>query len=171
MQSTSLRTPTRYEAERIEAMMKLGCVACAVLGIPYAEAQCHHILDGGTRMGHWFSIPVCAGHHKGEFTALQRRLLLEIAEERGIKENPLGAIHTGRKAFAKVYGTEKQLWTRVQERLRLPAVWPSSKILPRRGYVQVDVEATQDRDRGPGDVSPGGSDVEAPGQAATGAAV
>lgn len=139
MQSTSLRAPTRYEQERFDAMLRLGCVACAVLGIPYAEVQCHHILDGGVRMGHWFSLGLCAGHHKGEFTALQRRLLVEVAEERGIKHDPLVAVHTGRKAFARVYGTEKQLWTRVQERLRLPAVWPSSKILPRRGYERLEM--------------------------------
>lgn len=128
----STRPPTIYEAERIEAMMRLGCVACAVLGIPYAEVQCHHILDGGTRMGHWFSLPVCAGHHKGEFTAVQRTILMEASDERKIRYDVLVAIHRGRKAFARVYGTERELWSRVQERLRLPAVWPPTKILPRR---------------------------------------
>lgn len=133
---TSLRPPTRYEAERIEAMLKLGCVACAQLGIPYAEVQCHHILDGGVRMGHWFSLGLCAGHHKGEFTALQQTLVVEVAQERGIRHDPLVAIHTGRKAFARVYGTERELWVRVQGRLRLPAIWPPTKILPRRSYVE-----------------------------------
>lgn len=125
---TSLRAPTRYEAERIAAMMKLGCVACAALGIPYVLVECHHLLDGNVRMGHWFSIPLCAGHHRGEFTKLQKEL---------IPARKRVAISSGRKAFARVYGTERQLWTRVQERLRLPAVWPSSKILPRRGYAEL----------------------------------
>lgn len=144
MQSTSLRSPTRYEQERIEAMLRLGCVACAHLGIPYVQVQCHHIIEGAKRLGHWFTLPVCIGHHKGEFTALQRRLLVEVSEERGIKDDPLVAIHTGRKTFAKVYGTEKQLWIRVQERLKLPAIWPSSKILPRRGYVELDTAALRE---------------------------
>lgn len=172
MQSTSLRPPTRYEQERIEAMLSLGCVACAQIGIPYVEVQCHHILDGTVRMGHWFTLPVCAGHHKGEFDALQRRLLVEVAEERGIKDNPLVAIHTGRKTFAKVYGTEKQLWTRVQERLRLPAVWPSSKVLPRRGYAETDmgVVAGTPSKAPPDATSPGDCDVHASGPATTGAA-
>ena len=121
----STRAPTKYEAERIEAMKRLGCVACAVLGIPYIDTEIHHILNGGKRMGHWFTIPLCAGHHQGRFTALQRDLL-EPKQQVGLSD--------GRKLFNAIYGSEKQLWERVQDRLRLPKMWPVSKILPRRGY-------------------------------------
>ena len=125
----STRAPTKYEAERIEAMKRLGCVACAVLGIPYAQIEVHHLLDGGVRMGHWFTIPLCAGHHRGLFTALQRDLL---------EEKQQVAISDGRKLFRAVYGTERELWERVQTRLKLPKVWPVSKILPRGRHVEVD---------------------------------
>lgn len=121
----STRAPTKYEAERIEAMKRLGCVACAVLGIPYADIEVHHILDGNKRMGHWFTIPLCAGHHQGRFTALQRDLMEDTQQV---------ALSDGRKLFNAVYGSERQLWERVQDRLRLPKVWPVSKVLPRRGY-------------------------------------
>lgn len=131
----STRAPTRYEAERIEAMKKLGCVACAVLGIPYVQIEVHHLLDGGVRMGHWFTIPLCAGHHRGLFTALQRDLL---------EEKQQVAISDGRKLFRAVYGTERQLWERVQTRLKLPKVWPVSKILPRGRHVEVDTELASD---------------------------
>jgi hypothetical protein len=124
---SSLGPPTRYEQERIEAMVRLGCVCCAKLGIPYANVECHHLLSGGKKMGHWFTIPLCAGHHQGYFTALQKKLI--PAKQRV-------AISSGSKAFARIYGTQRELWARVQKRLKLPAVWPSSKILPRREYVE-----------------------------------
>jgi len=121
---TSLRSPTKYEAERIEAMMRLGCVACAVLfDLPVAAQECHHILSGGRRMGHWFTLPLCRGHHQGDWSPEQKDAI--PAEKRV-------AISDGRKAFISVYPTERQLWERVQDRLHLPKVWPVSlKILPR----------------------------------------
>lgn len=119
----STRKPTTYEAERIEAMMKLGCVCCAALGIPYADVECHHLLDGGRRMSHWYTVPLCAGHHQGKFTDLQREL---------IPRRKLVAISSGTKAFNKVYGTQRQLWEKVQRKLKLSLAWPLSKIVPRR---------------------------------------
>ena len=158
----STRAPTKYEAERIEAMKRLGCVACAVLSIPYAHVECHHLLDGGVRMGHWFSIPLCAGHHRGAFTALQRDLL---------DENQQVAISDGRKRFSAIYGTERQLWERVQIRLKLPKVWPVSKIVPRGRHVEVDTSDVEVRDISSarsGAGSTGHRDVAPSAEAATG---
>lgn len=119
----STRPPTKYEAERITSMLTLGCVACAHLSLPFAYAEVHHILDGGVRMGHWFTLPLCPGHHRGVWTPEQ----IELIE-------PLNrvAISDGRKLFIEIYPTERQLWERVQTRLHLPMIWPVSKILPRR---------------------------------------
>lgn len=126
----STRAPTKYEAERIEAMKRLGCVACAVLSIPFIDTEVHHILDGGKRMGHWFTIPLCAGHHQGRFTALQRDLL---------EEKQQVSIASGRKLFNAIYGSERKLWERVQDRLGLPKLWPVSKVLPRRNHVDSEL--------------------------------
>lgn len=121
---TSLRAPTRYEAERLEAMMRLGCVACAMLfSLPVIAQECHHILSGGRRMGHWFTLPLCRGHHQGDWSKEQKEL---------IEPTMLVAISDGRKAFVAVYPSERELWELVQKRLHLPRMWPvSSKILPR----------------------------------------
>jgi hypothetical protein len=121
--SPNLVRATRYEQERIDAMMKLGCVCCASLGIPYANVECDHITEGGKRLGPYYTIPVCPGHHRGEWTQLQREL---------IPSNKLVAICDGSKRFNAVYGSRKDLWKRVQTRLHLPALWPVSKILPPR---------------------------------------
>lgn len=120
----STRKPTKYEAERIEAMMRLGCVCCALAGLPHIAQECHHILDINRRMGHWFTLPLCRGHHQGDFSIEQREAL---------EPKYLVAISDGRKVFNAVYNSERHLWEVVQDRLRLPKVWPvSDKILPRR---------------------------------------
>ena len=123
----STGNPTKYEQERIDAMMRMGCVACAVLGFPNInELQCHHILSGGNRMGHWFTLPLCIQHHKGENWH-------NLAHVIGLKHR--AAVHTGRKPFNRIYGTERELWERIQKKLKLPTVWPTSKVLARREYV------------------------------------
>lgn len=121
---TSLRAPTRYEQERIEALKRLGCVACAVLGVPNLNhLELHHILSGGVRMGHWFTIFLCRGHHQGDWSLQQ----LEW-----IEQPKRVAISHGRKRFNRFYGTEQSLWIRCQEKLKLSATWPATKVLPRR---------------------------------------
>lgn len=123
---TSTGTPTKYEQQRIEAILRLGCVCCAQLDIPNVAVDIHHIVVGNKRLGHWYTLPVCPGHHRGVWTAEQIEL---------IPRDLRIAISSGSKAFAKLYGTERELWMKIQVRLKLPAVWPSSKVLPRSRHV------------------------------------
>lgn len=116
------RAPTKYEQERIEAMLRLGCVCCARLGIPNVASEVHHLVEGNRRLGHYYSLPCCPGHHRGAWTPEQRQC---------IPEGERVAISDGRKLFVNVYGSERFLWTLVQKRLKLPALWPVSKIIPR----------------------------------------
>lgn len=54
-------------------------------------------------------------------------------QELHIPEEARVSIASGSKLFAKQYGSERQLWQKVQLKLALPAEWPvSTKILPRR---------------------------------------
>ena len=112
---------TKLEELRIQRMMQLGCVMCAVLELPYTAQECHHIVQGNRRLGHWFTLPLCRGHHQGDWTFEQRIM---------IPRGKLVGIYSGSKLFEPVYGTERELWERVQARLGLS--WPESKILPRR---------------------------------------
>lgn len=114
----------KIEQDRIDKMMQLGCAACAFLGVPnLANTECHHMLDGNVRLGHWFSIPLCAGHHRGAWTEGQLTW---------IEPHQRVAISDGRKAFTRIYPTEWQLWERVQFVLHLDDAKPQSKILGRR---------------------------------------
>jgi Recombination enhancement, RecA-dependent nuclease len=112
--------PTKYEQERITAMLALGCCACAQLGI-WFTAECHHIVEG-TRLGHWYTLPVCPGHHRKAWTSHQ----VEV-----IPPDLRVSIADGSKAFAKVYGTQRENWEKIQQRLKLPAIWPTTKRVSR----------------------------------------
>lgn len=47
-------------------IVELGCVACRS---EHPESLCplevHHLLDGGVRRGHEFTVCLCAWHHRG----------------------------------------------------------------------------------------------------------
>lgn len=118
---------TRFEELRVQQMMRLGCAACAYIEIPMPAQECHHLLYGNRRMGDWFTIPLCRGHHQGDWSPEQR----EVLGQRSIRErkNYLVAISDGRKAFTTIYPTERELWELVQGRLGL--LWPVPKLVPR----------------------------------------
>jgi hypothetical protein len=105
---------------RMQQLKRAGCCACAYLGIVNTGTDVHHILSGGQRLGDWFTILLCPGHHRGVWTP-------ELMELIPVKKRV--AISDGRKAFTRVYPCERQLWEETQNALGL--TWPESKILPR----------------------------------------
>lgn len=122
---TSIGSPTKAERVRIEKMKPLGCLACAHVGLLTLERlELNHLLDGGRRMGHAFSIFLCRGHHQGDWWS--ERQLLQLMPEQRV------SLKSGRKLFSATFGTERSLWERVQVTINDPTEWPSSKILPRR---------------------------------------
>ena len=114
---------TKDEQHRIDLMMPLGCVACAYLDIVNVGSDLHHILQGNVRLGHWYTIFLCPGHHRGAWSPEQIEL---------IEPHLRVAISDGRRAFARAYCTERQMWETVQVRLKLSTAWVVSKLVPRR---------------------------------------
>lgn len=115
---------TRAESLRIGRMKELGCCACIVYGIPNDRfIECHHIVEGNKRLGHLYTIPLCAGHHRGAWQPAQ---ISALAPEL------LVSISSGSKVFTPIYGTNRSLWDKVQFVLGLDDEWPVSKILARR---------------------------------------
>jgi len=45
-------------------MLDAGCVACLLRGHPRQPGEIHHLLSGGRRRGHEFSVCLCPGHHR-----------------------------------------------------------------------------------------------------------
>lgn len=62
------RSRTREEDRWLSAIVNYGCIACRIDGHEPRPTVPHHILRGGLRMGHLFTIPLCdtpeGGHHQ-----------------------------------------------------------------------------------------------------------
>ena len=55
---------TKADKARFLAFQEIGCVACAQ-DYRFALADAHHLLSGGRRKGHQYTIPLCPWHHRG----------------------------------------------------------------------------------------------------------
>ena len=94
------RAPTVAEREWMDAIVEFGCVACWLDGHESRPPCVHHILRGGHRIGHLFTLPLCdPGHHQGG--------------------QPLGLIsrHPDKTIFEARYGTEMYLLNYLQQKL------------------------------------------------------
>lgn len=56
---------TKADKARFDAFKRIGCIACRLWGFPATPADVHHLLSGGRRRGHQFTIPLCPWHHRG----------------------------------------------------------------------------------------------------------
>lgn len=114
--------PTVEEASRISRMLDLGCIVCRHFG-QRSVPECHHLTDGGRRIGHWYTLPLCPGHHRGVWP----REISGVCDK-----DPGHSIADGQKLFTRTYGSQRLLWQEVQHFLGLDADWPQSKIVQRR---------------------------------------
>ena len=92
--------PTTEEARWMAAIVQYGCIACALDGRSQPAAV-HHILRGGRRMGHLFTLPLCdPGHHQNG--------------------QPLGMVsrHPWKARFERIYGSEMDLLAMMQDRVK-----------------------------------------------------
>lgn len=71
-----------------------GCVACLQDGY-HSPASVHHIVQGNRRLGHLFTLPLCAIHHQGDG-----------------REAP--SVHFAKRSFVARYGSELELLAALQ---------------------------------------------------------
>jgi hypothetical protein len=117
---------TKAEKTRMDVIAQMYCPCCVSVGLHFTRippSEVHHLLQGNKRMGHWFTIPCCSGHHRGAWTPQQKQTM---------HPEELVSIADGRKAFENVYGTERSIWRKIQLDHGWDTEWSSSKILPRR---------------------------------------
>ena len=112
------RRTTSAEFERMDRIRTLGCMCCALKGnTSPCPVEIHHIIRGNKRLGHWYTIPLCGAHHRGN---------------RATRATLGPAVHDGMKAFRAAYGYDDlELWQRLQVMLGLDDSLPSSKIYKR----------------------------------------
>jgi hypothetical protein len=107
--SRSTGRPTVAESARMGRLKAMGCVACHINrerglydkcpGWPYADA--HHLLSGGRRRGHLFTLALCKWHHVSH----------PPIEGMGIEDaiRVYGPSLERQKAFRDYYGTDDEL--------------------------------------------------------------
>ncbi len=88
---------TSAEAEWMDAIVRMGCVVCLLQGHPNTPAEVHHLLRGSRRIGHLWTIGLCApGHHRyGDG-------VIKISR------------HPWKSQFVAAYGTEAELLKKTQ---------------------------------------------------------
>lgn len=99
------RAQTTEETTWIQAIIEHGCIACWLDGVPSVPPCVHHILRGGQRIGHLYSLPLCPGHHQD-----------------GTGPRPMVARHPTKPRFEAKYGPEKTLLHALQRKLGFPVL-------------------------------------------------
>jgi hypothetical protein len=128
--SKNMPKPTKAEQTRINLIMSMSCCVCALHGdVSKRALECHHIVRGGKRLGHWYTLQICRGHHRG------------IWDERSPQPAQI-SIADGSKAFRAAHGglDDLQIWQRQQFVLGLDDSLPATKILPRRHVPQTEAQ-------------------------------
>lgn len=63
------KTATRAQKRRFIDLQMVGCVCCRLEGnagdYRPEPADIHHLVVGGRRLGHDYTIPLCPWHHRG----------------------------------------------------------------------------------------------------------
>lgn len=76
---------------------QLGCIVCRMNGV-HTPAEVHHMLSGGRRMGHLFTLPLCPLHHRS-----------------GRNDEEVVSRDQNQRRFEARYGTEESLLTAVRK--------------------------------------------------------
>lgn len=93
--------PTAIEKDWMDRAQAFGCIVCYLQQGARTPAAIHHILSGGRRMGHLYTLPLCdPGHHQNSPTPLK------ISR------------HPDKARFDAAYGTELELLALLQQLLR-----------------------------------------------------
>lgn len=67
--------PNKADVARFSELRDLGCICCRIsdaLGLVVGDnpLEIHHLLSGGIRRGHGFTICLCRWHHRGIVTGV-----------------------------------------------------------------------------------------------------
>lgn len=79
------------------AITRLGCIVCINEGWGATPAAVHHLLEGGRRISHLHTIPLCPSHHNA-----------------GVNNHSCVSRHPHKRAFERRYGPETRLLEQVR---------------------------------------------------------
>lgn len=111
----SRKAPTKFERERFGELRRIGCIACLKDGHKNDQIDIHHLTEGGRRVGHDATLPLCPWHHRGVVPfmpyAVNQRHLHQTAP----------SLAVSRYDFERRYGTQKELLAEVNELIGVAA--------------------------------------------------
>lgn len=89
---------TKAESAWMDSICQLGCIVCLLFKGVVSPAEPHHMLRGGRRRGHLFTIPLCPLHHRS-----------------GRNDDEVVSRDQNQRRFEKRYGTEDSLLAKTRE--------------------------------------------------------
>lgn len=108
MGPSKAKAATKAEKARMARIVELGCVACRkdFAQCPHtpwdlAKGEVHHLLEGGVRRGHSFTVGLCGWHHVGRVP--HGWVVPHMAEWFG------PSLYHDARAFHARYGTDDEL--------------------------------------------------------------
>ena len=104
------KTANKKEKRRMQLLPQVGCICCRAYGIETDQIQVHHIVQGGRRLGHEYTLPLCYWHHEG---VPPEGLTRKEAESR------VGPSLKSKKRFNEVFGSELELLEYVNKALEI----------------------------------------------------
>ena len=87
-----LKAPTVAEQAWMDAIVRIGCICCVRMGWGQTPAEVHHMLEGGRKLGHMWTIPLCMSHHRA-----------------GLNNKQIVSRDHNQRRFEARYGTEREL--------------------------------------------------------------
>ena len=93
---------TEEDKNRFHRLREHGCIACKIMGFGWSVPEIHHLTKGFKRLGHEFTLPLCAWHHR----AVPPFVTMKKSEARDV----LGpSLAMGKRSFQKWFGSEEKL--------------------------------------------------------------
>lgn len=99
------KSPTIAERRRFGALQEMGCIACRIDGRPGEPPDIHHLVEGGRRIGHAFSLPLCPWHHRG-VSGMGESLATQLYGP---------SLARSKRDFVARYGSERELLRMVDD--------------------------------------------------------
>ena len=101
---------TKAHRRRAIMLKEMGCILCREQGMGWRLPDIHHLLDGGRRMGHDYTIPLDPWYHEGHPP--------EGMNPREAKAlfGPSMKLH--KREFVERFGSELDILERVDEQLK-----------------------------------------------------
>ena len=87
-----LKAPTVSEQKWLSDIVRIGCIVCVLEGRGLSVAEVHHMLEGGRKLGHMWTIPLCMSHHRA-----------------GLNNKQIVSRDHNQRRFEARYGTEREL--------------------------------------------------------------